>query len=175
LVSTLNAPTGVITANAAIVPAGTSGAIDIFATNTTDVVVDIDGYFAAPGGTNALFFYALNPCRISDTRNATATFGGPIITGGSIRSYPVTASACAVPATAQAYSLNATVVPQGPLSYLTLWPSGITQPVVSTLNALDGSIASNAAIVPAGTSGGVNAFVTNTTNLILDINGYFGP
>ena len=95
--------------------------------------------------------------------------------GTTTRSYAVPASACSIPSSAQAYSLNATVVPSGPLGYLTLWPTGISQPTVSTLNAQDGSLTSNAAIVPAGTGGAINAFVTNTTHLILDINGYFAP
>jgi hypothetical protein len=40
---------------------------------------------------------------------------------------------------------------------------------------MDGSLTSNAAIVPAGTSGAINAFVQNPAHLILDINGYFAP
>ena len=57
-----------------------------------------------------------------------------------------------------------------------LWPSGQDQPFVSTLNALDGSITANAAIVPAGNGGGsVSAMVTNQVDLVLDVNGYFGP
>jgi hypothetical protein len=35
-------------ANAAIVPAGTNGAISVFATDATDLVIDVNGYFAAP-------------------------------------------------------------------------------------------------------------------------------
>jgi hypothetical protein len=35
-----------VVANAAIVPAGTNGAIDIYVTNPTQVVLDINGYFA---------------------------------------------------------------------------------------------------------------------------------
>jgi hypothetical protein len=45
IASTLSSSTGQITANAAIVPAGTSGAISIFATNPTDIILDINGYF----------------------------------------------------------------------------------------------------------------------------------
>jgi hypothetical protein len=70
--------------------------------------------------------------------------------------------------------LNATVVPQGALGYLTLWPDGASQPVVSTLNALDGSITNNMAIVPT-TNGKVDAFASGTTQLILDLNNYFAP
>lgn len=44
--STLNSMDGRIVANAAIVRAGTGGAISIFATDDTDVVVDINGYLA---------------------------------------------------------------------------------------------------------------------------------
>jgi hypothetical protein len=66
-----------------------------------------------------------------------------------------------------------TVVPPGALGYLTLWPQGQSMPVVSTLNALDGTITSNMAIVPA-TNGSISVFATNPTHLVLDISGYFG-
>jgi hypothetical protein len=45
-VSTLNSPTGKILANAAIVPAGTSGEVTVVAGRPTDLIVDINGYFA---------------------------------------------------------------------------------------------------------------------------------
>ena len=60
----------------------------------------------------------------------------------------VEGSACAPPSNATAYVFNATVVPPGSMPYLTLWPDGETQPNVSTLNAYDGFITSNMAIVP---------------------------
>jgi hypothetical protein len=48
-VSTLNDPVaGGFIANAAIVVAGTAGAIQMFASNPTDVIIDINGYYAAP-------------------------------------------------------------------------------------------------------------------------------
>jgi hypothetical protein len=46
VVSTLNSPNGGIVANAAIVPAGANGAISVFATDATHLVLDINGYFA---------------------------------------------------------------------------------------------------------------------------------
>jgi len=94
---------------------------------------------------------------------------------GETRAVGVPLSDCNIPFEAQAFSLNATVVPPGPLAYLSLWPTAQTQPGVSTLNSFQGLIVANAALVPAGLAGGVNAFVTNQTHLILDINGYFGP
>jgi hypothetical protein len=35
-----------VVANAAIVPAGAEGAISVFVTGRTDVILDINGYFA---------------------------------------------------------------------------------------------------------------------------------
>ena len=93
----------------------------------------------------------------------------------SERSFALPAGGCGVPATAAAYSLNVTVVPDGPLPFLTAWPTGAGQPGVSTLNSFDGSVVANAAIVPAGTNGAVSIYVTNRTQVILDINGYFAP
>ena len=164
--STLNAPTGTTTANAAIVPAGTSGSISVYVTDNTDLLIDVNGYFAAPGS-NGLSLYTLPPCRVIDTRSSGGAFTGT-------RTVPVATSACNVSTAAQSYVFNATVVPPGPLDYLTLWANGQTQPVVSTLNAFDGAVTSNMALVPTS-NGEVNAFGSNSTQLILDISGYFAP
>ncbi len=179
-VSTLNDLSGAIVANAAIVPAGASGAVDVFVNNTTNVIIDTNGYFAAPGSPGALYFYPVTPCRVADTRSVggsglTGAFGPPQLAAGATRSYPVLSSSCGVPATAQAYSLNLTVVPPGPMFYLTAWPTGETIPGVSTLNDLSGAILANAAIVPAGANGAIDIFVSDATNVIIDINGYFAP
>jgi hypothetical protein len=173
-VSTLNAPTGAVTANAAIVPAGMNGSITMFSTNQTDLVIDINGYFA-PADVTGLSFYAVTPCRVSDTRTTNGNLGGPVMQGGQSRSWPLTTSTCGLPFNARAYSVNATVVPQGYLGFLTLWPSDGQMPLVSTLNAFDGSITSNAAIVPASQAGAISSYSTNQTDLVLDINGYFAP
>jgi hypothetical protein len=46
------------------------------------------------------------------------------------------------------------------------------QPTVSTLNAPDGAVTSNMAIVPS-TDGSISAFASNPTQLVLDISSYF--
>jgi hypothetical protein len=93
----------------------------------------------APGASaqsSALQFVAISPCRIVDTRS-----NNDPIQGNTSRNFAIQGSQgnCSnIPASAAAYSLNVTVVPHGPLSYLTVWPAGETQPVVSTLNSPDG-------------------------------------
>ena len=173
--STLNSWDGRVVANAAIVPAGSDGAVSVYASDRTDVILDINGYFDSSAGANAYPFYTATPCRIADTRNAAGAFGGPSLAGGQTRDFPVPASSCGMPSAATAYSMNATVVPQGLLNYLTMWPAGQAQPLVSTLNSWTGTVVANAALVPAGTSGSVSVYVSDPTDVILDANGYFAP
>jgi hypothetical protein len=110
-----------------------------------------------------------------DTRYSNGSLGSPSLSGGAVRDFPLLTSTCNVPATAQAYSLNFTAVPPGPLAYITVWPAGQTQPLVSTLNDIVAQIVANAAIVPAGANGDIDVYASNNTDLVIDINGYFAP
>src|ERR1017187_1176453 len=123
----------------------------------------------------ALQFVPLpSPCRAVDTRPERG--GGGPIQGGIPQNFPISdAGSCATLPSAAAYSMNVSVVPQGPLGYLTVWPAGQPRPLASTLNSLDGRIKANAAIIPAGASGEISVYATNTTNVIVDVNGYFAP
>jgi len=174
-VSTLNSD-GRVKANATITPAGTSGGVSVYATDATQFILDIDGYFVPAGSSSSgLEFFPVTPCRVADTRNATGPLGGPSLTANDTRAFPVLSSSCGIPSTAKAYSLNVTAVPHGSLGFLTAWPSGQAQPVVSTLNSSTGTVAANAAIVPAGSGGDISIFVSDAADVILDVNGYFAP
>jgi len=170
-VSTLNALTGTVTANAAIVPAGTGGDVLAYASgNDIDLVADINGYFAPPASApNPMSLYAMEPCRTLDTRQDPP--GHPFT--GEL-TVDVVDGRCGLPGSATGYVLNATAVPAGALGYLTLWPDGQQQPAVSTLNSLDGAITSNMAIVPTS-NGSIDSFNSNPSHLVLDISGYFAP
>ncbi len=173
LVSTLNSWQGAVLANAAIVPAGVGGAISVYVTDSTDMVLDIDGYFDPGAGPGSYSFYPASPCRIADTRGPAGPFGAPSLSPGLTRGFPLASSSC-VPAAAGAYSLNVTAVPDTHyLAYLTIWPAGQPQPVASTLNSWTGKVVANAAIVPAGTSQAISLYAPNSTEVILDLNGYF--
>src|SRR5664279_2964948 len=173
-IATLNSVDGRIKANAAIIPAGTNEAISVYATQTTDVVLDIDGYFV-PATSATLAFFPLTPCRVADTRWVTGPLGGPMLQARAERDFPLLSSSCNIPNSAQAYSLNFTAVPKNPLGYLTVWPTGQSRPLVSTLNDLTGTIVANAAIVPAGVNGAISVYATNDTELVIDVDGYFAP
>ena len=78
-----------------------------------------------------------------------------------------------MPTGTEGYVLNATVVPPTSLGYLQLWQYGQPQPALATvLDALDGAITNNMAVVP-DTGGWIDAYASNSTQLVLDISGYF--
>jgi hypothetical protein len=127
----------------------------------------VNGYFAPPGTLGALSLYPVTPCRVIDTRQLIPPFPGDFLLS-------VEGSVCAPPSTAAAYVVNATVVPMGSFPYLTLWPAGQSQPNVSTLNAYDGAVTSNMAIVPTN-NGVIDTYSPGAGNLIVDLSSYFAP
>ena len=173
-VSTLNSD-GRVKADAAIVVAGTNGGVDVYASDSTQVVIDISGYFEPLNSSSGLQFYPLTPCRIVDTRYANGSLGSPYLTGGQARTFPILSSGCNIPGQASAYSLNFTTVPHAPIGFFTAWPAGQSQPATSILNASTGSVTANAAIITAGSAGSITTYSSNDTDLVIDINGYFAP
>lgn len=112
--------------------------------NRAGEIVGIVGY--APGGAGpstpgfigtptALRFVPLTPCRVVDTRLADGPFGGPELVGGKERDFTIQNGVCGIPSDAAAYSLNVTAVPDSGLGFLSIWPAGQAQPLVSTLNS----------------------------------------
>jgi hypothetical protein len=166
----LNAAPGRIVANSNLLATSPGGSVTLHASHETDAVVDINGYFSLPSD-SGLYFTAISPCRIADTRINTGTTEG-ILLPGTIRTFtPATAAACRIPANARAHLVNATVVPEGPTAFLSLFPSP-TWTGSSTLNAYDGQVTANLAIVP-DTGQGIGALASNPTHLVLDSSGYF--
>jgi hypothetical protein len=173
--TTMNSPDGRVKTNAATVPAGGNQAISVYASDTTDVIVDIYGYFPAASA-STLAYYPLTACRLIDTRNSNGPLGGPFLQGGQERDFPVLQSSCIPQGVgAAAYSLNVTVVPRNGirLGFLTMWATGQSQPLVAILTNPTGTIVSNAAILQAGTGGALSAYASNDTDLVVDINGFF--
>jgi hypothetical protein len=130
---------------------------------------------AAAGATAPLSFVAITPCRLVDTRTGsgfTGAFGPPGLMSNVERTIPVPTSSCGVPASA-AYSLNFTVVPPGPLLFLSAYPTTFQN--TSVLNSLNGQIIANGAVIPADANGNFKVLASDPTNLIIDINGYYVP
>jgi hypothetical protein len=145
-----------------------NGSIDVFASDATDLAIDITGYFAPPGA-GGLSLYNVTPCRVLDTRLPAGRppFAGILVTD-------VSAASCGVPDSARAFVLNTTAVPSESLGSLTIWPQGEQQPADPTLIAMDSAITNNVTIVPTS-NGSVSVFSSASTHLILDVFAYFAP
>jgi len=173
-------PDGQIVANSAIVRADSvAGAISVFSSDNSDLLIDVTGYFTDNRSVSNLVFYPLKPCRVIETRpneRGPSLFGPPSLAASVTRSFRLPASPdCAVPSGAAAYSMTVTAVPQNTLYYMTVWPADKPQPIVSSLNSFDGRIIPNSVIIPASPDGSISVFASNGTNFFVDINGYFAP
>jgi hypothetical protein len=169
LASNLNWVAGKTVPNLVEAPLGAGGAVTIYnGAGSTDVVADVEGYFAPPSGT-AGGEVALTPARIHDTRTSGSTVG----TGGTL-SVQVT-GAGGVPATgASAVILNVTVTNTTAQSYLTAWPQCNSRPVASNLNWLPSQTVPNRVIVPVCPSGQISFYnAAGSTDIVVDVSGYF--
>jgi hypothetical protein len=173
--SSLNWAAGSIIPGLVTVQVGTGGAITFFnAGGSTDVVVDLEGYFAAPSGT-AGGEVALTPARITDTRpgsgrpNAGRTLGS-----ASTLTVQVT-GAGGVPASGvSAAILNVTVTNTSAPGVLTVWPAGAARPLASNLNWVAGQTVPNRVFVPLGSGGQVSIFnFWGLADVVVDVSGYF--
>ena len=121
-------------------------------------------------------FIGMPPCRIVDTRLAPGPYGGPSLAASQSRNFNLVNGPCpGIPGHVGAYSLNITVTnTQGP-GFISIYPQDQPpQPLVSTLNYVAGQTVANAAVVPAGSGGGVTVVAgVSGADLIIDINGYY--
>jgi hypothetical protein len=147
------------------------------ATGNTHLVLDLVGFFAPSAALDRpSSFYPITPCRVVDTREPNGQTPAAPVRAGVKRSFDLSKAGCTPPPNGvQSVSMNITVVPKGPrLGYLTAWTNGYLQPFASTLNSPKGRIVSNAAIVAWGDFGYMDVYSTDDTELIVDVNGYFG-
>ncbi len=127
-----------------------------------------------------LSYYPVTPCRLADTRTLpNGQNAGPILQSGPPARGFVVQGLCGVPVGAKAVWVNVTAVGPSGQGYLTLYPSGTTQPIVSNLNFNAGEPAlGNGSLVALGSSNidlMVYAFVSpnGTVHMVLDVAGYF--
>jgi hypothetical protein len=158
------------------------GEFDIYSSVTTNLVVDVLGYYSPEvkdgNGTGLLFTPLAKPVRLLETRAGfTGCFapGAPII-GNTERTQPArgTCNGETIPASALAVVGNATVVNSNG-GFLTLWPSNADRPTVATSNFAVGQGVNRHFIVGLGPDGAFKIYSQFTTELVIDLSGYFAP
>jgi hypothetical protein len=167
--SALNFAAGETRANASFAKLGSNGAVCLFVSATTNVVVDVTGYFSVSSG-----FTSLTPARLTDTRPGAATIDGKGTGGGPIRDVVVqVAERGGVPPGASAVALNVTVDAPTGAGFVTVYPCSESIPTASILNFVAGQTAAAAAVIKLDSDGRVCVFSNVFTDVVVDVTGWF--
>jgi len=162
------------TINLVITTSGAAKALLASDNNTSETVAN-GGLTVVNGAINiGKSFSTVAPCRVIDTRDPDGSLGGPALVGGSARTF-VVVNQCGIPADATDVSVNVTITGPTGDGHLTFYPTGVSPPLVSTINYRAGQTRANNAILLLGPAGSfdVSCGSAGTVNLILDVNGYF--
>ena len=177
VVSNLNWTQGKTVPNLVIVPVGASGEVTIYNyTGSTDVVVDLEGYFAPEAvGSTAGSYVPLTPARITDTRSGSGypNAGQTLASSGTLN-IQVTGAGGVPTSGVTGAVLNVTATNTTAAGYLTAYPAGTSRPLASNLNWTAGETVANRVVVPVSTTGMVTLYnYTGSTDVVVDVSGYF--
>ena len=162
--------------NLVTVKVGADGKINLTnnSTGSVHLIADVAGYYLAGTPSVPGAFVSLDPARVLDTRvgngapkAAVASFGTVDLQVTGRGNVPTTGVAAVV--------VNVTATGPAAHGFITVYPSGSTQPTASNLNFTAGQTIPNLVTVKLGTGGKIK--LTNnsggTVQLIADVAGYY--
>ncbi|MFN0109150.1 MAG: hypothetical protein ACKVZH_09895, partial [Blastocatellia bacterium] len=161
-----------------------SGQFNIYTHRTTDLVIDITGYYSAQlndeNGQGLLFTSLGSPLRLLDTRNImnnTACYqpNAPM-TAQAVYTQETQIPCTNLTPTARALIGNVTVVNPSGNGWLTFWPSDAAQqPTIATSNYTSGQVFNRYFTVGLGPDAAFKRYSRRTTDVVIDISGFFAP
>ncbi|MDP4331966.1 hypothetical protein Q7F20_01135 [Curtobacterium sp. A7_M15] len=163
---------GTTTTMQAQVQLSADGKITVYnANSTTDLAIDVQGYFTATGGSGAVFTPGSG--RIFDTR---AT-GNTILAGNETRAIDVAGQA-GVPVMGSGINsvvLTLTANAANGSGWGRVWANGTSEPDTASLRYDNGTVRSNTITVPVGANGKINLhnIGNGATNFIIDVQGWY--
>ncbi len=173
---------GEVVANSAVLPISAAGTVLVSTSVTTDLLVDVLGYFVTPGGAPGGEYRAVAPVRLIDQRRPA---GSPLGSGSNNPYQQVgehidvqVSGQVGIPddGSASAVAIILTALGSGtPVSgYATAYPSGATRPDASNVNTSgQGDVRANLAIVPIGANGRISLYGFDVSALLVDVAGWF--
>jgi hypothetical protein len=170
-VSNLNFTPGVTVANLVTVPLSSTGGVSIFNhAGSTNVVVDVEGYYTSTPSANGSGLYnAISPVRALGTLQH-----GAVVAANTSVPVTVTGTLTGVPANATAVVANVTASFGTNPSFLTVYPAGATMPLASNLNFGANQVVPNRVTVGVGTVGQIEVYNhSGTVNVDVDVDGYY--
>jgi hypothetical protein len=174
LASNLNFDAGDTVSNRTMVKLGAGGRVSIYnLAGSADIVVDIAGWYgSAPAAATTGAYAASPPWRILDTRNYTGGVYGPVA-GGTAVGVQITGRGGVPASGVSAVVLNVTSVDPAAPGFLTLFPTGGNLPLASDVTYAGGETRPNLTVVKVGVGGKVDVYASTTTNVVLDVAGWF--
>lgn len=166
--SVVNTPDDAVVANTAVVPLLAEGRVVIMASSTTDVVVDLLGYFnTGPESVSAGRYVPLSPAQVVDSAQPSGTGNNyTVIPSGAdtVVRVPI-GGAFGVPAGNGSVVIGVTALNDSVTGgHIVVYPAGATVPPTANANVVPGDQRSNLAVVPLGSNaidvrmrGGVNS------------------
>lgn len=178
MASSLNWDAGETVANLVTSAIGTSnGSVSLYnSSGDTDVIVDVEGYFASPSNATKGRFVALAPKDICNTNDAASVnqCTGELAWPQSSLSVQVLGSGGIPTSGVSAVALSVTVTNPSEDGYLTVYPQGTSLPTASNLNYSAGQSVTNSVLLPVGSGGSVYIYTSGGfPNIQVDVTGWF--
>jgi hypothetical protein len=171
--SNVNYAKGQIVANGVIAPVSANGQVCVYSNQPIDVIVDLAGWFRGNE------FKGAAPKRLVDTRDGTGGQQGQLGASGQYgvlvvgQTLTVDGASQLIPSSATAVALNVTVTNPQEAGFITVYPCSAERPNASNVNYVAGDTVANNVIAPIGSSGFVCVYTQSTTDVIVDISGWF--
>ena len=141
---------------------GIGGGVCIYSMTSTEIIVDLTGYFASTG----LSYLPTTPTRLIDTRTTV----GYLSAASAVSYRPATASLGTYSAVSAA--VNIAAVDHAVPGYVTTYDC-ITRTTTAAVNAVVGQVNANGAIVPLGNGLDSCLYTQSGGNLVVDLNGWW--
>jgi len=158
-----------------------NGEFNIYTARTTDLVIDVMGYYSTEAndanGQGLLFSSLGAPLRLLDTRAGQPACyqPGTPMTGGTVYTQETQIPCTNLTSAARGLVGNVSALNATANGYLTFWPSNANQPTVATSNYQTGRTFNRHFTVGLGTDAAFKRFASSTTDVIVDISGFFAP
>jgi hypothetical protein len=171
--ASVNYDGGDVRPNAVLTKLSATGTVCVYTLRATDLVVDVNGAFAAGSS-----FSSINPARLLETRPGPnlktidgKSQGGGRIGGGQFVTLQVTGRA-GVPEGARAASLNVVAIFADGPGFLTVYPCDQARPVpAASVNYDGGDVRPNAVLTKLSATGTVCLYTLRATDIVVDVNG----
>ncbi len=141
------------------------------------LVGEVTGADASVGKGSKAVLVPMSPTRFLDTRGTPhGPIGVPVAgkLGARQTMDLLVAGARGLPSDASAVQLNVTTVNASAESFLTLYGSGTTRPLASTMNPDVGQTSFNGAVIPVGSNGAISIYNhVGSVDVIIDVTGYY--